>query len=195
MINDAVRNLEFQIQERICNILFDNHWVKTFFVNLFEDFLNHQGLDSFLHLLASSSLTSLMGLRQSRRCQWQDGLRSLRTLALSSSAVASMTTRPAPLVTTASRCWLLLILKRRPRSCQQSSPTAGWPWWLSSACSSRTDKQQPRPRMTACTCTKPCGVLQCWLGFSRYMRIDFANIITIQVSSYTIYCNRIYVTM
>ena len=144
MINDAVRNLEFQIQERICNILFDNHWVKTFFVNLFEDFLNHQGLDSFLHLLASSSLTSLMGLRQSRRCQWQDGLRSLRTLALSSSAVASMTTRAALLVTMGSRSWLLLIPRRKPRSCRPSWPTADWPWWRSSACSFRRFAEVPK---------------------------------------------------
>ena len=95
------------------------------------------GLVSCLHLPAWSSPTSPMDLQQFPRFQWPDGPRSLRTSALSSSAVASMTTRPAPLVTTASRCWLLLILKRRPRSCQQSLPTEDWPWWLSSACSSR----------------------------------------------------------
>ena len=87
-------------------------------------FLHQWGQDFYPHLPAWSSPTSPMDLQQFPRFQWPDGLRLLRTSALSSSAVASMTTRPAPLVTMASRCWLLLIPRRRPRSFQQSLPTA-----------------------------------------------------------------------
>ena len=78
-----------------------------------------------------------MDLRQSPRCQWQDGRKSQPTLALSSSAVASMITRLALLVTMASKSWLPQTLRRKPRSFQQSWPMADWPWWQSSACSFR----------------------------------------------------------
>ena len=78
-----------------------------------------------------------MDLRQSPRCQWQDGLKSQPTLALLSSAVASTITRLALLVTMASKSWLPQNLRRKPRSFRQSWPMADWPWWQSSACSFR----------------------------------------------------------
>ena len=120
-----------------CPLQFRQHLSRQHLPCPREDFLNNQGLDSFLHLPVSSSPTSPTALLLFPRCPWQDGPKSLRTSALSSSAVASMTTRLALLVTMDSRSWLLLIPRRRPRSCRLSWPTADWPWWRSLACSFR----------------------------------------------------------
>ena len=114
-----------------------------------------------------SSPTSPTALQQFPRSLWEDGPRSLLTLASWSSAVALMTTRPALLVTTALRCWPLPIQRRRPRSSQRSLQTAAWPWWQSSACSSRT-----------CNISNRCVVSCCFF-------VDLYSFSFIQVQSVT----------
>ena len=131
-ISDFVLQIPCKFQDMTCSNLLQ---ACSIFANLFS-----WGQASCLHPLAWSSLTSPTDLQQFPRCQLLDGLRLLPTLALLSLAVASMTTRLAPRVTMASRSWLPPTLRRRPRSCQQSLPTADWPWWPSSECSFRTWK-------------------------------------------------------